>query len=324
MTEDMAVDMTVNTTEDPQPYIEFDKLKVAQLRRVLIDEFDFSESEVKNIKGKANLLKEIRYQINPDVDESILDNLEVTEESTTENKTTTSISPPLPCDPEWTDYVLSALTDDEKIKDKNSSKEYPTTDGLRRLVEKFVGVIVNSHTQIHQVPTPENERRATVSVTIGVMSTRINENMSFCGAADVYIGNLTHPFCQHPVASAETKGEGRAYKKALKIKVSTYEEMVMGEAQSDLPEDFPADPQFIKNDQINFIDTICSRMDINVKKFIKGQLVDFDDELQKIPYDKAGSLLAVLQKYQGNEKDIEEGVKGYRGDWQVVWSVKPF
>ena len=60
MTEDMAVDMTVNTTEDPQPYIEFDKLKVAQLRRILIDEFDFSESEVKNIKGKANLLKEIK------------------------------------------------------------------------------------------------------------------------------------------------------------------------------------------------------------------------------------------------------------------------
>jgi hypothetical protein len=173
-----------------------------------------------------------------------------------------------PSDPEWTDYVLSALTDDEKIKDKNNpGKEYPTTDGLRRLVEKFVGTIVTSRTQIHQMPSPDNERRATVTVEVEIIPrdrytlTRTSL-LTFEGAADVYSGNSVIPFCNHPVATAETKSEGRAYKKALKIKVSTYEEigqtLSAQDAQSEYYDDSP-NPVYIKDDQIKFFGHVVSK-----------------------------------------------------------------
>jgi hypothetical protein len=239
-----------------------------------------------------------------------------------------------PSDPEWTDYVLSALTDDEKIKDKNNpGKEYPTTDGLRRLVEKFVGTIVTSRTQIHQMPSPDNERRATVTVEVEIIPrdrytlTRTSL-LTFEGAADVYSGNSVIPFCNHPVATAETKSEGRAYKKALKIKVSTYEEigqtLSAQDAQSEYYDDSP-NPVYIKDDQINFLDMLCQRLDINVAEFIKYCFPNFKQELSKLPYDEAGTLLAELQTYQGEgtkkkpKKEIKDIMKGYRANWQEVW-----
>ena len=230
---------------------------------------------------------------------------------------------PTPSDPEWTDYVLGQLTEDEIIKDKNNPKKgYPTTDGLRRMVEKLVGPIIKSNTTIHQVPNPENERRATVVVNIGIFNDLYSVALEFSGAADVYVGNSCVPFGNHPVATAETKAEGRAYKRALKIKVSTYEEM-NGASSDDIV--FPTnttlmnDSIYIKSDQLNFIDILCQRLDINPTKFIHNFLPNFSKVPKLLPYDESCNILALLQKYQGKGKEvavIEEQIKGYNANWQ--------
>lgn len=341
---------------------EIAKLKVGQLREMLVNEFGYTNQDAQKIKGKANLVSVINeavvvedldgmeYLDNlEDLDDLdslyVLGNSDSPQQSEQSEQSELSEQPgqldlpelpefpelsdlqPQPSDPEWTDYVLAELVDNEKIKDKTSNKEYPTTDGLRRLVEKFVGVIISSDTNVNQVPTPDNERRATVVVKIGIMHHGLDIHMSFSGAADVYSSNSASPFSFHPVATAETKSEGRAYKRALKIKVSTYEEMAMGQSTDELsgePQDeLCTNPQYIKIDQVNFIDTICSRLDINIKVFIKDFLPNFNGELAKLPYDESCAMLAILQKYQGKEKDIKEEFKGYRGDWQVVWNAKP-
>ena len=51
-------------------------------------------------------------------------------------------------DIEWTDYVLSFLTDDEKIMGN------PTTDGLRRIFEKVMDCqIIESESKVVQCPS---------------------------------------------------------------------------------------------------------------------------------------------------------------------------
>ena len=310
-----------------------------QLRNILVDEYGFSKQESKDIKGKKALVKAVmkEFELEQQIDETVLDDLEAEEveidnivetlknmadlESTDNGEQKKNVVneefPPLPSHSEWTDYVLSELTEDEKIKDKNNpKKEYPTTDGLRRLVEKLVGVIVKSNTEICQTPSPQNERRATVVVHIGILPAYIpyDDLLEYSGAADVYVGNSANPFCNHPIATAETKSEGRAYKKALKIKVSTYEEM-NGPGLDDIvfANNTPTEG-LIKQDQINFIDMLCKRLNIDVQK-ITQSIYDYD-KLTKLPYEDACTLLALLQEYQGDKTQVPEEIAGYKGDWQ--------
>ena len=318
-------------------------LKVADLRNILVGEFGMEPQEAQSIKGKKALIQAIKdeHENIISIDEGLLDELEIQSDiSSLSTESNQSDQPesievfdaetlvPTPSCPEWTEYVLKELTDDEKIKDKNNpTKEYPTTDGLRRLVEKFVGPIVKSNTLVVQTPSPENERRATVVVHISVLPNHINYDdlLEYSGASDVYVTNSTAPFSQHPVATSETKSEGRAYKRALKIKVSTYEEMDLAlgsPTESMFFAHMNTDNEFIKSDQINFLDMLCGRLDINVQKFIKHHLPKFNASLSKLPYDDSCKLLATLQKYQGEGKntvDIENEIKGYDSNWQDTW-----
>ena len=64
---------------------------------------------------------------------------------------------PIITDLGWTEYVLSLLSDDEKIQGN------PTTDGLRRIFEIAMDcVIIESTSDVVQSPQPANEKRATV------------------------------------------------------------------------------------------------------------------------------------------------------------------
>jgi hypothetical protein len=298
-------------------------LKVLELRNILKDEFGLSTTQANNIKGKKALIQAIEEARSDDaINDGVLDNLELCDTSTMSDNTNidTETEQICPSDPQWTDHVLNELTNDEKIQDKNNpKKEYPTTDGLRRLVERFIGQIVKLTTNVHQTPSPDNERRATVSVTISILSQMLEypQLMEFSGAADVYVSNSPHPFFYHPVATAETKAEGRAYKRALKIKVSTYEEM--GGAH-DLPYEntieaaSPETNDLIKPEQVNFIDLICKRLDINVKRLVT-HFYDYD-QLKQLPYEDACALLTLLQDYQNDPKTIPKNMQKYNPNWQ--------
>ena len=189
-------------------------LKISQLRDILINTLDMSNTDAKNIKGKVNIMNHIvetlglmtpqdivceetekieeeNEQIamleSLEVEDDLLDMRKFPKDIEKDNKQAMvkSCSRDLtPADYGWTEYVLAELKDDEKIKDKNNpKKEYPTTDGLRRLVEKFVGTIVTSKTDVCQTPSPANERRATVTVTVEILSDNLNIGiMSFMGA----------------------------------------------------------------------------------------------------------------------------------------------
>lgn len=122
---------------------------------------------------------------------------------------------PNPCDKEWTDYILGLLDPEKEMDNKN-----PKTDGLRRVAHQVYGPF-SVKTHVVDSPNINNGYRATVVVSI-----RFLNDLEYDGAADVYSGNTDKKFAVHAVATAETRAEGRALRRALKLtKVLAAEEL---------------------------------------------------------------------------------------------------
>lgn len=216
-------------------------------------------------------------------------------------------------DLEWTDYVLSLLSDDEKIKGN------PTTDGLRRIFETALNCrVLASNTKVVQSPDLNNEKRATVvhSITyhLNTGSTdKIGLN-TVCvdGAADVYWGNCDKIYRNHPVAVAETRAEGRALRRALRLR-----KVLAAEEVAESVEDHPdADTvSKISNNQINFIDVIAKRLNINVSNLLE-QNGWVNKNIYEMGHEDAVGIIRVLSKYQQNISDIPSGILGYSNEWK--------
>lgn len=206
-------------------------------------------------------------------------------------------------DIEWTDYVLSLLSDDEKINGN------PTTDGLRRVFEKALNcTIIGAESEIAQSPTIENERRATVVHTVTYV---LNSNEptkrylthSISGSADVYWGNCDKVYRNYPVAVAETRAEGRALRRALRLrKVVAAEELA-----KDIDDEDNNNP--INETQINFIDVLAKRLDINVEKFLST--LELPTIITKCKHDQAVQIIQKLSSFQQNTDSISDEIKGY-------------
>jgi len=219
-------------------------------------------------------------------------------------------------DIEWTDYVLSFLTEDEKIMGN------PTTDGLRRIFEKVMDCeIAHCDTTVVQSPSRDNEMRATVTHTLTYILNREHpegsekpflNSRSVTGAADVYWGNCDKIFRNHPVAVAETRAEGRALRRALRLR-----KVVAAEEMASEIEDHPDAHTInkISNNQINFIDVMSQRLNINVEKLLElNNLVK--ENVYDTLHEEAVEIIRSLSKYQQNISDIPESILGYSNEWK--------
>lgn len=236
-------------------------------------------------------------------------NLQNTEQ--TNNEPTASV--PKITDLEWTDYVLGLLSDDEKIADN------PTTDGLRRIFEIALNCrVISSTSQIVQAPSPDNEKRATVVHSISyvlnqALCAHADLNiMSVDGAADVYWGNCDKIYRNHPVAVAETRAEGRALRRALRLR-----KVVAAEELSKEIEDNPDihTVSKISNNQINFIDVMAQRLNINVMRLLSENQLPTDN-VYSVSHEDAVNIIRLLSKYQQNINEIPETITGYSKDWK--------
>ena len=217
-----------------------------------------------------------------------------------------------PNDLEWNDYVLGLLSDDEKINDN------PTTDGLRRIFEIALKCrLISSTSQVAQSPSPDNEKRATV---IHSLTFRLNpesddphgiNTLTVDGSADVYWGNCDKIYRNHPVAVAETRAEGRALRRALRLR-----KVVAAEELATNIEDDPTGDNVsrISSNQINFIDNIAKRININVSKLIIS--LGFSENIKTLMHEQAVSIIRELSKYQQNIDDISQDLIGYDENWK--------
>lgn len=233
------------------------------------------------------------------------------------NATTTDTAPedntkPSLHDHNWTDYVLGLLLDDEKIAGN------PTTDGLRRIFEIALNcTIINADSTVVQTPDIANEKRATVVHTIQfVLNDKdVPEDIKYraiSGSADVYWGNCDKIFRNHPVAVAETRAEGRALRRALRLR-----KVVAAEELADEIEDRVdgLSVNKISSNQINFIDVIAQRLNINVISLLQ-QLDITCDTIYNIKHEDAVSVIQKLNHYQQNMDQIENNLIGYNSNWK--------
>jgi hypothetical protein len=217
-------------------------------------------------------------------------------------------------DLEWTDFVLQQLSDDEKIHGN------PTTDGLRRIFEKVMNcTVIQSESDLVQAPEPSNDKRASVVHTLTWYDLNVDtdENCKtkmVSGAADVYWGNCDKVYRNHPVAVAETRAEGRALRRALRLRKVVAAEEIAENIEDDIGAD---NVNKITNNQINFIDVLAKRLDVNVLELIKTLNIN-ETNIKNILHHDALSIIRELSSYQQKIDDIQSNIKGYVNNWSII------
>jgi hypothetical protein len=145
---------------------------------------------------------------------------------------------------------------------------------------------------------------------------------TFADVADVWHGNTDDLFCAHPVATASTRAEGRALRKALKVKCLAAEELAKKDIVSIVRQAVqrPTDGEWKEEDtistpQINFVDAKCKQLDIDVINFINSGTESYDS-IKDVSKKKASKMLGVLNEYQTKSKDIPDSIKEYDSNWR--------
>lgn len=179
--------------------------------------------------------------------------------------------------------------------------------------------IIESTSDVVQSPQPSNEKRATVvhSLSYCMNDSSLDDSLKIRtvnGAADVYWGNCDKVFRNHPVAVAETRAEGRSLRRALRLRKVLAAEEVVESTEDDIGAD---NVTKITNNQINFIDVIAKRLDIDVLAIIKNLGIN-QDNVKNILHEDALRVIRELSSYQQKVDEIPEGIKGYVNNWSLL------
>jgi hypothetical protein len=212
---------------------------------------------------------------------------------------------------EWDSYVMSQFQNNELI-DGN-----PICAGLRRVTELVLGDIVSSGpVQVFPANDENGPGRATVvfKVVIECFDGKMRE---YSEVADVWHGNTDDLFCAHPVATASTRAEGRALRKALKLRVLAAEELARKDIVEIVKQSVKSANRIdgITNQQIQFMDNFCSRFDINVLNFINMGKETYPS-IYEINKDKAAQMIKHLNQYQKPDNEVPDSIKGYDANWR--------
>jgi len=209
-------------------------------------------------------------------------------------------------DYEWHSYVMGHFHKDELMEGN------PTVDGMRRIVENLVGEIINVATNVVGLPCEQNQYRASVIVNV-VIDDRGNAK-SFSGAADAFSGNAEPEYARHAVALAETRAEGRALKRILRLrKVNAAEEIV---DSSKIVEQKTTKEGMIGENQCNFVDILCKpdKANINVEEFVKSE--HSVKNIYELTYDEAAALCNKLADYRNKRIVTPPAIIGYDKTWK--------
>jgi hypothetical protein len=249
--------------------------------------------------------------------EQILNEAEVVQESVPQRREIETGIPSV-FSKEWNDYVLSQFYENELEGGK------PTCDGLRRVTEMLVGPIVERRVNIIQAPVSPNGI-ATVSVEIGVLVTNSNhpayvttsheyfskiieESVADCGQYNTEV-----PYCAHQSATAETRAEGRALRKILRLRrILTAEES--GKVDPEFITKWgPSQP--ISDDQIEVIDRIAMRANVSVNDFINSGENKYKS-IRDVPSTTAATMIQFLNSVAQGTVQLPTPLPKYQQNWR--------
>ena len=216
--------------------------------------------------------------------------------------------------PNWHEWVISQFEEDEL------EGGCPTCDGLRRVTENTIGPISKVEIIKNDAPNMDNKGNATVVVGITIDPVILDSHpmaqrsIYVEDVADANQLNTPPEIFKHPSATAGTRAESRAYRKILRLrKVLTAEEANSEAADSD-DNWTPSEP--ITDQQINVIDLLCHRNNVNLMEFLNCGDKTYVCIEQVTKY-TAQRMLQHLNKIQRKNATCPEGVGEYDENWRV-------
>jgi hypothetical protein len=316
--------------------IDWTKLKIADIKDLIIEQGLFTREEVDNLeyKGKSewvdfakNLLTVTDPLAMVENDDSgarfhfeeledTISNMVKEVEVDAEKK---EVQPATPryCDPEWQDYVLSQFDPKELVDGK-----FPSVNGLRRVVDLLLGDVIESGTVgLNTTMDPGGLAKAVATYEISIawkldmgpyvdlLSGKDFPVRKFRAVASSYPMNTDDMYAVFPEAIAEVRAEGRALRKALRLAVVCADEITRKNtaeivkqtlAKADKPTGGDWDEgALISDNQINTIKLMCERLGVDVTKFINSGSKQYKD-IVDISRQTAANMIKKLNAYQGS------------------------
>jgi hypothetical protein len=225
-----------------------------------------------------------------------------------------------PHDPKWVEFILDKLEAREMIDGA------PTTDGLRRVTEDVFGQIIGSETEILEIPSTNLKEtiRCTAKHTLTIMrydsmgATRSNTGLSFFNSGtpsgtikvsacvDVLAENLPSPYNKHLVATACTRAEGKALRRALKIRIITAEEQ---QNSTEVVDEVEQQSDTITDQQLLAINALCKKLNISMKKLVQRSYPSVTST-KELTRGNGRDIISTLSGFQRASK-LDESLLGY-------------
>lgn len=306
--------------------IDFTKWRVDQIRMELIKLTGMSLEEAEQVKGKSQLVEkliEARRSLGLDVEGVDFDNIEMEsnnlisniEENDEDSSGEEAVDVPQLGSPFWQEYILSLLNPEEC--EKKGERLFPKAAGLRRVAQIVLGPIIESG-PVSVWPASGSNNRATVVYQLKIMWTNgmkisrwMPENellkleiptRTFSEVADASEDNTPSPFNLHPSATASSRAEGRALRKALQLNIVTAEEMSLSlpdEVRSTESINYENEP--ITSGQLALLKNVASRLGINLEKTL--QFHNLPSDVATLTREQASLASSLINKYQGSSGD---------------------
>jgi hypothetical protein len=193
--------------------------------------------------------------------------------------------------------------------------------GLRRVAELLLGTVIYSGpTQVYPPKDDGTHGRATV-----VWKVEFANGVCFSDVADCWEGNTDDAFCAFAVATAATRAEARALRKALRLKAVSAEEMTKKDTASLIKNSSKVietttgeydDQSRMTDPQANFIDIKCKQLNINPTSLFR-EIFNLSTS-RKISKKSASDAIDKLNDYQKNVNTVPHCIIGYSENWRIA------
>lgn len=227
---------------------------------------------------------------------------------------------PLITSPEWHDYVMSKFSPEELLKEKDSKgeytgKNYPSVYGLRRVAELLIGEIIENSSNFIEI----SSGFAIAECELGFRD-EYGEIRRFSDVGNCHAGSTDAPYDAHLPSIAATRAEGRALRKALRIRTVSAEEMQGGknrgggshtleEVDSVGLEGLNRDNQESDGAQAAAILTMCKREQLDMTKLIQYKYGADKTAPNDLKHGEARELLAFIHQVTAKKVVIPEEIR---------------
>tara|TARA_Y100001963_G_scaffold154031_1_gene241972 strand:- start:555 stop:1184 length:630 start_codon:yes stop_codon:yes gene_type:complete len=194
---------------------------------------------------------------------------------------------------------MSLLSADDKYKESN--REYPYLRGLKKLAHVYRGGLKSVVSKVIKVPSlaiAGNTKEIPDCIAAVTVGLTFNDGTYFEGSADASYKAHKAPFNKHLVATAESKAEARAIRRAFNINEVAKEEMGTQNQDEDVQPDINGP---ISDVQIEGIKKIAKRKKLGQKDVLALISKEEIEDISSLTRAQGIAALRAVNRYKLRE-----------------------